>query len=54
MFHVDNNNITGDNHSEEMDLDQSLFCEEDPDPTSLLCLRSLIMCQVLTLPILES
>ena len=33
MFHVDNNNSAGDNHSEEMDRDQSLNSEEDPNPS---------------------
>ena len=33
MFHVDNNNSARDNHSEEMDLDQSLNSEEDPNPS---------------------
>ena len=33
MFHVDNSNSAGDNHSEEMDLDQSLNSEEDPNPS---------------------
>ena len=33
MFHVDNNKSAGDNHSEKIDLDQSLNSEEDPNPS---------------------
>ena len=35
MIHVENNdkNSAGDNHSEKIDLDQSLNSEEDPNPS---------------------